>query len=446
MTANTVDLLRPFATDASRAERIGIEAECALVRPGTGESVEYEGPRGIEAMLREVLACTHGEPVTEDGHILAIARPDGSQLSLEPGGAIEYSSAPSQCLADVTAATIATMRQVAGVAREFDIAVLAAGMLPFTSMAGINWIPKRRVAVMRRYFRGLGEDGCMADGIMGLTTSTQTTLDYTTAEDLAAKVRMATAVAPIAGALFANSPIEDGRLTGVLSRRLQMWRNIAPARSGVLKCAVGRDMAASDLADWVLTHPMIYRSLDGQHVAAPPLPFAEVLAGGFGDGTLATDQDWQSLLDQVWPHVRIRRTIELRIADGPPWPHFGAVAALWTGLTYDQRARTAALDLVRDLTWTELEEATDAVAVSGLQAKMGRDSLGDLARELVRLAGEGLAARVRGGLEPASVLQLLDPVIEIAETGQTFADICGRLWQGDIGQSRAKFVEHYRIA
>jgi glutamate--cysteine ligase len=439
------DLEAYFHQPAGVAERIGIEVECGLVDPLSGSSVGYEGQAGARALLEALLAKRGGEPVAEGEYLLGVILQDGAVVSLEMGGALEYSSAPSSSLASVVSTSRSELEFIADLARQLGIAVLSGAMLPFTNITQVPWIPKRRVQIMRDYFSQLGDDGSLADAVMGLTLSTQVSLDYTSDEDLGAKLGMLVAVSPVVAALFVNSPLEAGQLTGALSRRLQFWKKIDPNRCGVLPFAARQCAGISDITQWALGLPMIYRPVELSHTEAPNLTFRQLLRDGYGDGSQVTLADWASHLNQVWPHVRVRRTLEMRIVDGPPWPDFGAVAALWTGLAYNKSSLEAAWQLVRERTVPELEAAADAIAVKGLCATLGTDNVHDLGREIVRLAKSGLKERAKAGLEPLTVLQLLDPIEKVVETGVTLADSCVDLWNGQFQHNPAKYVSHFRI-
>ena len=49
------------------------------------------------------------------------------------------------------------------------------------------------------------------------------------------------------------------------------------------------------------------------------------------------------------------------------------------------------------------------------------------------------------GAERAVVLEYLDPVEEILETGTTFADRVLRRWDGEFGRDPARYVAAYRV-
>jgi len=442
------DLAKVFEPAPGRREQIGLELECGLVDPTTGLSVPYDGQRGGRALLQLLIDELEAAPLFDGPYLIGVQLPGGGQFSLEMGGALEYSSVPLDSLAAVVHATRAAVRDAAELARRLDIAVLSGSILPFTPMADVPWIPKPRVQMMRDFFRDLGEAGSLADGVMGLTLSSQVSLDYLSIPDLFEKLRLHVAASPVVAALFVNSPIAEGRRTEVLSRRMKFWRKIDPARCGVQEFALRPDATADDLVAWAIDLPLIYRDLRGgshHHVRAPKTPFRNLLSGGFPDGQFPTMADWESLLSQVWPQVRVRRTLELRAPDGPNWSAMSAPAAIWTGLTYDPDARRSALDLLSDVKPTDVDPANDQVAEEGLAASLGSYQVREVGRELLRYARAGLAARVAAGLEPAEVLGYLDPLDEVAETGITPAVSLLSRWTGDLDGRPDRYVNAFRI-
>jgi glutamate--cysteine ligase len=69
----------------------------------------------------------------------------------------------------------------------------------------------------------------------------------------------------------------------------------------------------------------------------------------------------------------------------------------------------------------------------------------ELGRELVRLAEEGLKARVRAGREDPRVLSYLDPIREVVESGRTFAERTIERWKHDLPRSPARYVAAHRV-
>lgn len=299
---------------------------------------------------------------------------------------------------------------------------------------------------MRKFFAQIGDAGAWGPTVMAVTLSTQVTLDYLSEDDLVEKLRMQVAASPVIAGLFANSPLEGGKPTGLLSRRRQCWLKTDPRRCGVIPPALKEGMRIGDFVEWAMELPMIYHlAQDGTYHHAPNRPFAALLTDGFADGAKPTMNDWISHLSQIWTDVRLRQTLELRAADGPAYPDIPAVPALWVGLTYHPASRAAAWELLRFYTIDEHRAAMPSVAARGLAATLGGDSIHDLARELVKLADAGLSARIRAGLEQPQVLSYLDPIKDVVSTGMTFAERCIKRWEHDLWHSPQKYVDAYRL-
>ena len=130
----------------------------------------------------------------------------------------------------------------------------------------------------------------------------------------------------------------------------------------------------------------------------------------------------------LFPDARMKKYMEVRGCDCGSLPMIAALAPLCRGLLYDADARAAAIALTAGLDFAARQAVADQVPRAGLRTPVGATTLGALARELVTIAAEGLR-RV-----DANAVELLAPVIEIAETGRTQSDAIIDIWnetQGD---------------
>jgi len=137
--------------------------------------------------------------------------------------------------------------------------------------------------------------------------------------------------------------------------------------------------------------------------------------------------------------------LELRASDGLPWPYFSAAPAIWVGLTYDPEIRRRATAYLSDLTALQLEGAVDDIAAKGLQTSIGIHEVKELARELLRLARCGLQKRVDAGIDPEEVLSYLEPLEQVSESEETFAEKCITSWLDELKKSPEAYVEKYRL-
>ena len=436
-----------FEKDADSArELVGIEVESAALDPRTGASVPYEGEAGIGAYLARMVTALGGVPLHDCDVLVGVRLPDGGLVSLEHGGAVEYSSPPLTRVADLMDLTTRTLRQLAAGAADFGFALVPGAQYPFTAFEDVKWMPHSRTSIMREHFASLGDAGVFGPRIMSMIVSTQVSYDFTSPRDLAEKLRVQAAASTPASALFVNAPLEAGRPCGALSRRMQFWSRADPARTRVVPVTLEEDFTVDRFVEWALTLPMIHRGLpDGSRHRVPPVPFATLLRDGFEDGTKPGLQDWRDHLSQIFPDVRLRDTLELRAVDGPPWTSLGTVPAFWSGLTYDPATRAATWDLLRGPTPAQHLRALDDIALHGLDATFAGRPVRELAAALLGLSETGLKSRVAAGLEHEDALTHLIPLKKVLTTGETFAHHTLALRDQNPSHFAEAYVDRYRI-
>src|SRR6218665_3744470 len=169
------------------------------------------------------------------------------------------------------------------------------------------------------------------------------------------KLRVAVALQPVATALFANSPFSEGRDSGYLSFRSHIWLNTDDARTGMLPFAFDEGFGFEQYADHALDVPMYFVIRNGQYINVAGESFRAFLKGELPQlpGEKPTIRDWEDHLSTLFPEVRLKQFLEMRGADMGDRGHILALAAIWTGLLYDDAALDCAWQLVRDWTTDE---------------------------------------------------------------------------------------------
>ena len=442
---NEQPLLRSlFAKGESLNQAIGLEAELAVLDPETGVSVPYEGPKGLQNLLKTIATESSFNCTYEKENLMILSR-DGFSLQLEHGGAIEYSSKPATNLKQLVADLKIALRLIVDAASRLGVAVVPGGNFPFNTPENTSWVPKHRGRIMRDYFEALGDAGAGGLRVMSETLSTQVTLDYASETDMSLKLRTLVAAAPIVSAMFSNSPLDDGRPSGALSRRAEHYFTCDPKRSGFVPPALGRLMSFTDFIEWALDMPMIYRATPSGYESADSQTFRTVLRDGFADHTRPDEAHWRSHLSQIYTDVRLRDTIELRAVDGAPVNLIPAVVALWTGLAYHRPSLLAAWELFSQKSVKDHHAALREIPFKGLHAHLGGDPVIDIARELLRLAKDGFNARIAAGLEDPSSLTYFEPLAELLDSRVTLAERCLLDWEGRLGKTATRYVDAYRV-
>jgi glutamate--cysteine ligase len=406
-----VEYFRSAAKPRS-AWRIGIEQEKIAVL-GDGRPVPYDGSPGISEIL-ERLVQRGFKPDLEDGHIIALER-EAERITIEPGGQLELSGAAQSTALACQQALLAHVAEVSEIARPMDVHFIGVGARPFGTMEQIPWLPKRRYTVMRQYLPGRGR---LALEMMKRTATVQANLDFADEADAVDKIRTAFGVTSIVTALYAASPLTEGRPNGYQSCRAAIWLETDDARCGLLPFAFQPDFGFRDYAEWALDIPMFFLVRSGEY---RPLPerttFRRFLKEGIG-AERASLADWEIHLSTLFPEVRLKRTIEVRGADATGLPLAGGLGALWRGLLDDDAARAEAWRLVANHPLTERETLRREVPRQGLKARFGHQRVSELAVELCRIAGEGVR-RLPGGAGDAA---LIEPLEAYAAAGRSPAD------------------------
>jgi glutamate--cysteine ligase len=417
VTPPTVDDLVAYFRNAAKppeAFRVGVEQEKIAVT-ADGRTVPYEGAHGIA----EILARLEGrgfQAQREDGQIIALMR-GADRITIEPGGQLELSGGAQPTAALSGDGVMAHVAEVSEIAAGLGVRFIGIGARPFGTLDDIPWLPKRRYGVMRSYFPRYGRQSRLAHNMMKTTATVQANFDYASEAEACDKIRAAYGVTSIVTAMFAASPISEGRPNGYKTWRAAIWLETDEARCGLLPFAFEPGFSFRDYVEWALDVPMFFVVRDGVYHPADAMPFRSFLRHGLG-ALRPTMADWEVHLSTLFPEVRLKRYIEVRGADAGPLPMAVGLGALWRGLLDDAEARAAAWRLVDGHPFAAREALRREVPRAGLGARLGRHTLRELAVELCKIARAGLA-RLPGGDQDR---RLLDPLETYAAAGRAPAD------------------------
>jgi glutamate--cysteine ligase len=415
---------------------IGAEHEKFVFRRGYGAAVPYEGDTGIHALLTG-LQDFGWSPVEEAGRLIALERAGGS-VTLEPAGQFELSGAALHDVHSIDAETRLHLDEVKAVGGRLGLGFSGIGFTPTWSRDDVFVMPKGRYGIMRRYMPTKGRLGL---DMMLRTCTIQSNLDFSSEADMAAKFRTSLALQPVATALFANSPFVEGKPTGYLSSRANVWTDTDPDRTGMLSFVFEDGFGFEAYARYALDVPMYFVKRGDHYIDVAGQSFRDFITGDLPQlpGQCATIKDWADHVTTIFPEVRLKQYLEMRGADGGPLSRINGLQALWAGILYDDAALAAAWDLCKAWTNEERVALRGHAARSGLKAQIAGRALRDVARDLVAIAAEGLKARdvLNGAGEDERVY--LAELEEIADSGITPAerllDLYHGEWQGDAGRA-----------
>jgi ergothioneine biosynthesis glutamate--cysteine ligase EgtA len=388
--------------------RVGVELEW-LVRDARDPALPV--PAGRIAAAVTAFDAVRGDPGHGNGNGEAGAGPElptssrpgvlpsGALLTTEPGGQLELSSQPADSLADLVRATSADLVVLRAELATRGLELAGIGLDPLRPPRRVLALP--RYAAMEAFFDA---DGPWGRQMMCATASVQVCLDAGDDSDgpsgYRRRWRLLHAIGPVLVGAFANSPLRDGKPTGWVSSRQQVWARMDPGRTRPprMNGDPRADWAAyaldaqvmcvpdPDSADWSAPPGLTFRdwvrgataaaarrtsrtaaagraadggAADEGAVANTASPFNRAAGNGTtgngtagdGDGRLRrpTAGDLEYHLSTLFPPVRPRGHFELRMIDAQPGDGWIVPLAVCTALLSDAQASDAALAAVAPL-------------------------------------------------------------------------------------------------
>jgi glutamate--cysteine ligase len=303
--------------------------------------------------------------------------PGAGLLTLEPGGQVELSTAPANGLGDCIAAASSDLAIVHEAFADAGLVLTGHGIDPLRRPSRILDLP--RYAAMEEYF---DRDGHWGRLMMCSTASVQVCVDAGQEDDgrhgYAFRWRLLHALGPVLVAAFANSPLHRGKPTGWKCTRQLVWSRLDPRRTRAPEGAEpgGRirapeDPAAPGLRDSGPDDPrerwaryamdadvLCVRRPDGEAWTVPdgltfrnwlravPGRTAPARAPGFlaaGAPAAPTTDDLAYHLSTLFPPVRPRGHLELRMIDAQPGDGWIVPVAVVSALIDDPVAADAAM-------------------------------------------------------------------------------------------------------
>lgn len=327
---------------------VGIEIEMIpMVLPSPHEALlpVEERKMKVERALEKLAKEKAWEAVYEEssqGKILLVLKiSKGETLTFEPGGQMEYSSQPFQCLDESFARIESIQSLLKEKLSEENFDLLQIGVEPWHTLDEIGLrVYKKRYIAMNEYFQRNSLP--IAPEMMRQTASIQVSLDFGHEEvQLAKRYLYAQVLAPFVAAIFANSPFHNGQKTDFLSYRTEIWRHVDPFRTGFVGLekiahSLTRRACVESYLEYALSCPIVYVERLGYAVPEKALTMRDFINRGY-QGVFPSLEDFIGHLSLLFPEARPRGYIELRCFDAqsPVWQF--APAAFVVGLFYDEK-------------------------------------------------------------------------------------------------------------
>ena len=424
---------------AGMRELLGTEYEYFVLR-SLASSPRYrplpmDGDPGVYELLSLIhqIAQEEGaiwEKRFENNKLIGLFNSQQQTITIEPGGQFEFSGAPLSSLQAIHEEQMTYLQLLSQAIARIDGKILSLGLNPLYRLQEIPLLDKRRYQIMFPHMKKVGSHGQL---MMKGTTATQVSLDYFSVEDLQRKFVFLNRLSPFLTAIFANSPLLEGKSTGYLSFRGRIWLDTDPVRAGLPMPFLKETFQLNDYIQWALQAPPYFLMRDKRAILLTDTPFRKLLAGKHPEIQVQAD-DWELHLGMLFPEVRIKQIIEVRAPDAQLPENSIAIPALLKALVYDEHAFERIHALLMDLPLQDFPLFQLAGAREGLHAEVHGVNFANMARNFFEI---GLSAL--GSEEEEWLLPYFD---KYTKDGNTPADLVLRHFT-DSGNDVESWAEQY---
>ena len=403
-------LLDEFILGCKTTQKIGMEYERIPIIKVTREVAPYGGEYGVCELLREIAKVDNWDYILDDINIIGLKKMHDT-ITLEPGCQIELSLEPKEFIRDLKSRVEEIDKVMEPILDKFGIKLLNKGVSPTTTYKNIKLLPKRRYHLMANYLWGI-----LSDVMMRETAGIQVGIDYKSEEDAMRKFRAANLMMPFVTAMYANSRIRGGVDTGYKSFRALAWLNTDNERCG-FATKFNDGMGFKDYVNTLLETPMIFINREGHTVSLNGrLTFKQFMEKGH-EGFQATIEDWQLHANLYFPEVRLRNFIEIRNHDCVGGGLEYSIPALYKGIMYNSSALEEVDSLLCRYSFNEINELRYNVARYAINAKLRKNPISAICKELVEIAYYSLKTQYE------DEEKFLEPIMELLKKNKVPADV-----------------------
>ena len=238
----------------------------------------------------------------------------------------------------------------------------------------ITLSPKKRYKYMDAYFRKTGKYGKY---MMRASASTQVSIDFSSESDLNRKLGILQKISPVLMIAMENKTCSDSTLKDHPGRphlfRIQEWDDLDDARTGFYPHSFEPGFGYDSVADVVIRTPLILLTDNGETTDVGSDNAHDLFAKGLltEDGL---DKEHrirliEHFISMGFFHFRIKKYIEVRVADSVPLDRALGYVALIKGIVYSDENLKILEEELREIDSVEkIQQAVEEIEKYGFDA------------------------------------------------------------------------------
>lgn len=360
--------------------KLGIELEHFIIDKETLRTISYYGENGVAETLKDLER--KGWKGYYEGEYILGASKGKKAITLEPGSQFELSLEADIDIKEIEKEYFEFLNEIVPILESRGQGLMATGYHPVTKIDEIKILPKKRYDYMFNYFK---KTGTHAHNMMKGTAALQISLDYLNEEDYRKKYRVINALSPVMYAILENARYFENEIREEHAVRAFIWENTDKDRSGIVPGALKDNFGYRKYAEFVLNHPPILEIKKGKVQSTGNYKVREIFdPENYNIGEL------EHFLTMVFPDVRTKRFMEIRMMDAVPYPLNFSAIALFKGIIYNDDNLNKVYDFIKTLTEEDIVNIKHNMMDIGMEAEFNGKSLLEVGKWTVCLAKEGL--------------------------------------------------------
>ena len=337
--------------------KVGFEVEHFVIDAYTMETLTYKEYGGVRDSLEEIEKMGY-EASYEGDNIMGLSA-DNFSISIEPAAQFEVAYAAQKTMFELYQNYKEVMAKLTPVFENKGQLLAEVGYQPKTKIENLPFIPKERYKYMSQYFREFG--GTMPLNMMQGSGSLQVAIDFKDEEDFKKKFFVANAVSTFLYSIFDNAYIFEGEVYPKHNLRQTIWENCDKPRTGTYPFAFDSDLSYRKYAAKILATDSIFIHKDGKDIYTGNTSFEEI----FDNEDMSLDMI-NHALSIVFPDVRVKKYIEVRMPDNVPYPYNFAAVALIKNMFYDEEVLDFLYRLFEGMTYEDSQKLKEKAVMQGI--------------------------------------------------------------------------------
>ena len=376
----------------SLSQDLGLEIEHFVVNDA-GVQIEFHE---VSSIIEKMAGILNAKIIYMDGYPVGYVTDDYS-ITLEPACQFEISINPYSDIETIKSIYEDFVTLWTPVLKARGYHLETKGNLPLVEQGVIDpddiaLSPKKRYKYMDSYFRHSGRYGKY---MMRASASTQVSVDFRSEEDMVRKLNILQKISPVLMIAMENKTDPDSTLKEHPDKphlfRIQEWDDLDPSRTGFYPHSLEEGFGYDSVADTILHTPLILLTDDGVTTDVGSETAEELFARGLiREETLDITRE-RSLIEHFismgFFHYRVKKYIEIRVADSVPIDRALGYVAILKGIVYSDDNLSALENELADVDTAEkIQQAVEDIERDGYNAVVYGRKATEWAAHLYELA------------------------------------------------------------